>query len=130
MADQNNAQFGTTNNSQQNHPSSKYQSALMPIDDVAIGSNETTVMINTDDHELDTEPGMGSAVTSGSIQRQIAAAVQSAVEEPSFNLRLIEAVKQSRCLYDASDRLFHYLVRKQKGHFKNLYSINSAPTGS
>lgn len=35
-------------------------------------------------------------------------------EEPSFNLRLIEAVRQSRCLYDSSDRQYRSADHKIK----------------
>jgi hypothetical protein len=71
-----------------------------------IGSNETNeTAVMVEDHELDTDPGIGTQnLNDSSIQHQISVAAQAAVEEPSFNLRLIDAVKQSHCLYDASDR--------------------------
>ncbi|KAL3119647.1 hypothetical protein niasHT_006733 [Heterodera trifolii] len=74
----------------------------------AIGSNETAVMINSDEHELDTDPGIQGSDNgaSSSMQRQLSAAMQAVVEEPTFNLRLIDAVRQSHCLYDASDKQY------------------------
>uniref|UniRef100_A0A914GWZ4 MADF domain-containing protein n=1 Tax=Globodera rostochiensis TaxID=31243 RepID=A0A914GWZ4_GLORO len=57
-----------------------------------IGSNETAAMINADEHELDTDPGIQGSDNdaTSSMQRQLSAA----------------AVKQSHCLYDASDRQY------------------------
>jgi hypothetical protein len=63
----------------------------------------------SEDNEMDNDnQGMSpSSVSVSAIQKQLSAAVQAAAEEPSFNLRLIEAVKQSRCLYDPSDRFIY-----------------------
>uniref|UniRef100_A0A915N1Q2 MADF domain-containing protein n=1 Tax=Meloidogyne javanica TaxID=6303 RepID=A0A915N1Q2_MELJA len=62
----------------------------------------------SEDNELDNDHQELSpaSVNVSAIQRQLSAAVQAAAEEPSFNLRLIEAVKQSHCLYDPSDRQY------------------------
>lgn len=62
----------------------------------------------SEDNEMDNDSQelSLSSVNVSAIQRQLSAAVQAASEEPSFNLRLIEAVKQSHCLYDPSDRQY------------------------
>jgi len=62
-----------------------------------IGSNETAILV--EEHaDLDDNEMIGQHLVTG-----------GAVEEPSFNLKLIEAVKQSHCLYDASDKLVNYI---------------------
>ncbi|KAF7639440.1 hypothetical protein Mgra_00001116 [Meloidogyne graminicola] len=60
----------------------------------------------SEDNEIDNQELSPQSVNISAIQRQLTAAIQTAAEEPSFNLRLIEAVKQSRCLYDPSDRQY------------------------
>uniref|UniRef100_A0A1I8BSR9 PUM-HD domain-containing protein n=1 Tax=Meloidogyne hapla TaxID=6305 RepID=A0A1I8BSR9_MELHA len=71
---------------------------------VAITEIFTTRMSEDNEMDNDSQELSLSSVNVSAIQRQLSAAVQAASEEPSFNLRLIEAVKQSHCLYDPSDR--------------------------